>query len=693
MTTASLNNPVSPKQPGSLFTPSAWGLMAVLIALFGLLHYVFLRRTWLFATTDSDWSHALIVPLISLYYIRIHQDHIRQTIPRVAPIGLLFMLAGFVGYGLGIYPIRNDMAQGYSMILALFGITWFVMGTHAMRWLWFPVAYLVFAVKVSDKIWEQIANLLQAIAANAATIVLECWAVFDGNLESVNDRGITIDLTFYKAGELITESINVAEACSGLRMLMAFIALGVAFAFIQKLQWWQRIALISLTIPIAILVNVARVSTIGVLYVYNREMATGDFHIFVGMLMLIPAAGIFMLVTWILDNIVISDEDEDETPPARKTDAQADETPEPPAWVSPTRVLSALVTGAGVTLLAGLAYLGFLSALRPDVVGESFPAWAGWTTLVVCTLALLIAIVAVVPALFRNLPEGPTGRPARQMALIVIIGALATATAGLKQAVAMTEVVLLKEAVPLRESVVKIPFTMGPWRLIDDQRLPKDIVSELGTEQYVSRLYVNTQMHDATGVDFKNTTQRNRYLADAPVGSMVRLHVAYYTGTADTVPHVPERCFIAGGLVARGGGYPLVTLDRSRLTRDIENSDYLATLPDGQTARIPDAEFTMRQFTYGTEDRPDQDMHVLYVFAANGEFAETAERVRLLAFNPTDRYSYYCKIELQPIGVADPNRAVETVTRALDDMLPHVMAALPDWIEVTEGTWPPAEPR
>ncbi|MEQ9453875.1 MAG: exosortase/archaeosortase family protein [Phycisphaeraceae bacterium] len=693
MTTANLSRPLSEQRSGPLLSPLSWGLVAAVVLLFGLLHWVFLRRTWIFATTDSDWSHALIVPLIALYYIRIHQDHIRQAIPRVSPVGLLIMLAGFVGYGLGIYPVRNDMAQGYSMILAMFGLVWFIMGPSAMRWLWFPVAYLVFAVKVSDALWEKIANFLQNIAANSSAVVLECWSVFDRNLASVTNRGITIDLTFTNAaGQLVTEGINVAEACSGLRMLMAFIALGVAFAFIQNLRWWQRITLVSLTLPIAVLVNVGRVSIIGVLYIYNKDMATGDFHVFVGMLMLIPAALLFMLVTWVLDNLVVADDEEAEDLP-KKVSKQPQETAEESAvddtrWVTPGRVMLALVTGIGVTALAGLAYFSLLSAVRPDVVSENFPAWLGWVGLGVSVVVLLIAVLKLVPGLFKALPGGLAGGVARPVALMVVVGSLLTATAGLNQAVAFTRTVLFKEAVPLRSPITAIPFEIGPWKLIDDQRLPKDVVDELGTEQYISRMYVNTDMHPADGVNFKNERELGMYLNDAPIGSIVRFHVAYYTGTADTVPHVPERCFIAGGLVARGGDYPVMNLDSSRLTEDTQHGGYFASLPDGEQVRIPKSQIEMRQFIYGSESDPTRDMHVMYVFAANGDFAARAEEIRILAFDPRDRYSYYCKIEIQPLGVSDKDKAVKVVENALNDMLPEVMAALPDWVEVSEGRWP-----
>ena len=86
--------------------------------------------------------------------------------------------------------------------------------------------------------------------------------------------------------------------------------MGVALAFLWDRAWWQRLVMISMAIPIALAVNIGRVTALGLIYLVDKRYAQGDFHIFVGMLMLIPAAGLFLLLGWVLDQIIVRDEHE-----------------------------------------------------------------------------------------------------------------------------------------------------------------------------------------------------------------------------------------------------------------------------------------------------------------------------------------------------------------------------------------------
>src|SRR5690606_15387371 len=142
----------------------------------------------------------------------------------------------------------------------LFGLVLFMLGPSMMRVLWFPIAYLVFAVKIADSYWEAIAWKLQQIAAAGSTIVLQfISAILKVDVEL---RGSTIDLKLILYDLLRSESLNVAQACSGRRMLMPFVALGVALAFLRDRAWWQRIVMVGMAVPIALAVNIGRVSTL-----------------------------------------------------------------------------------------------------------------------------------------------------------------------------------------------------------------------------------------------------------------------------------------------------------------------------------------------------------------------------------------------------------------------------------------------
>ena len=369
---------------GPLIRPYGWiqmGIVSLLfIALFRDMLYRAFGVSWEaggfkargYGWNDGNWSHALVVPLIALYFLYQHRKDLRVAmaqpslrdakaenialaglvgflplcvttffaLPRMlgpqtqlpvlqtgliamavglvgavmfAPIrkpvrsllgphvGILLLLLGIVGYILGIYPIRNDMAKGYSMILALGGLVWFLCGAKVAKIAWFSVFYMVFAIKLSDRIWEVVAFKLQGIAAAASGVTINLLGLPAGLEAEV--VGHTIQLWHH--GEQLGNGLNVEEACSGLRMLMTFIALGFAVAYLADRPWWARLTMVVMTVPIAIAVNVGRVSTLGLLYPLNPKLAQGEAHIFIGLLMLLPALGLFMLLGWILNRLVI----------------------------------------------------------------------------------------------------------------------------------------------------------------------------------------------------------------------------------------------------------------------------------------------------------------------------------------------------------------------------------------------------
>jgi exosortase len=222
-------------------------------------------------------------------------------------LGPILLALGIVGYALGIYPVRNDMVKGYSMIVALGGLVWTLGGGKVARITWFPVFYLIFIIRLSERAWEAIALKLQAIAAATAGVLLNLFGQVLGLHATVT--GNTIQLAYPENGGMASGTLDVAQACSGLRMLMTFIALGFAVAYLADRPWWARLILVLLTIPIAVVINISRVTTLGLIYPYNQEIATGEFHILIGMLMLVPALGLFMLVGWILNQMFIDEPD------------------------------------------------------------------------------------------------------------------------------------------------------------------------------------------------------------------------------------------------------------------------------------------------------------------------------------------------------------------------------------------------
>ena len=276
-----------------------WLQISTVAVLFVALHWGIIHRMIEVAKREPDWSHAFLIPFISLFFVHTRRQPILNTPVQRCWWGFPIFVAAFAAYLLSIFPVKSPMFQGYTMIAELFGIVLFLGGWRIMKIVWFPILYLGFGIEFSTKLWRFIAWKLQMFSARSAVDMMNILGL------DAEVRGATIEL-WNKYDYL--GALNVAEACSGLRMLIAFIALGAAVVYVFDRPWWSRGLLLALTIPIAVTVNALRVTIVGLLHLVNPELSAGDFHLFIGMLMVIPAMGLFLLIGWILDHLIIHEE-------------------------------------------------------------------------------------------------------------------------------------------------------------------------------------------------------------------------------------------------------------------------------------------------------------------------------------------------------------------------------------------------
>lgn len=672
MTSTAATNLTTAGEARPLITPRGWVWIGLLTSLFVALHWNFLWRSFQISLEDNDWSHALLVPVIGVYYLFQNRGRLMQLSGRVCWWGLPIMLMGMVSYAFWIYPGRNDMFQGYSMIIGLFGLVLFVLGPKMMTVLWFPIFYLGFGVKVSQKLWEIIALKLQTIASVSSTALLNIIGL--GLDLEASVRGNTIDI--WHEGVKMNPPMNVAEACSGLRMLMAFLALGVAMAFLMPRAWWQRVIMVLMTLPIAVAVNVGRVTTLGILHVYAPEYAKGDFHIFVGMLMLIPAAGMFLLLGWVLERMIVPDETQTRERGEVEVFAAA---PYEPTESDGTSILKGVLFGGGITLLACLVYVMLIVAERPDLAVEQ--VGGSESTMRGVAVGSLLAILVLMFVAFRGvwprlIPAGnlvSAGRK-RGVAMAMGVGFLVTAMVGQVAILEANEVVMFKKDVPLRKSLELLEHPAGHWNFLhQDPPLGKDILEELGTTMYLNRTYEDSSW---TG---------------NPRGRIADVHIAYYTGTVDTVPHVPQQCFKAGGLEQKDGGGTTLELRGDGYTEDPDKAGgYLHPIKDtgfGEVVRVPGVDIPATFFTFSNPQRNGELVNVAYFFVANGKFLPSPHAVRANGFDLRDKYSYYCKVQVT-VSVQNKDEAMERISSLLSELMPEIMSCLPDWVDVTEGRWP-----
>ncbi len=251
---------------------------------------------------QADWGHTMIIPLIAGYLIY-HKRHELLAKPfRTTWVGLIPVVAGvgwYVVCWLGPPTLRHHNMQGAGLTLTLFGLVLLFFGFRAMTVLWFPLLYMcIFGQSISDKLMTYVTYPMQDLTARGSWVFLNLIGLDtdrSGNILTVWDNGVAMP------------PLNIAEACSGMRMLMAFMALGVAMAYTGLKHFWQQATLVLLGIPTAIFVNILRVVTLAMLSLFDTDFAAGDFHTFIGLLWLVPAFMMYLGIQWILRQLVVEE--------------------------------------------------------------------------------------------------------------------------------------------------------------------------------------------------------------------------------------------------------------------------------------------------------------------------------------------------------------------------------------------------
>jgi exosortase len=305
------------------------------IAIVGvLLYWLFQKEVggivyqWL---TDPGWSHGLIIPLFSLYFLNLPKPEILNTRTKPNYLGLLLLVGVILFY---IFNTISPAGYGYfrqiSAVGALLAVVLFLCGWPLLKYTWFPVVYLIFAVPLPDYVMKPITIPMRIYAAGASSAILNLFPNLDATA-----NGVIIDIVY--KGTPLNPPLDVAEACSGMRLLMTFVALGAAMAYLhywstrrrleslaskmqidwrilwvaeRRILWPTELVLLASTVPIAFLCNILRVIITGFIYVLgDPQYAQGIYHDLLGMTMLLPAFGLYGGIAWFMSNLFVESDE------------------------------------------------------------------------------------------------------------------------------------------------------------------------------------------------------------------------------------------------------------------------------------------------------------------------------------------------------------------------------------------------
>jgi exosortase len=268
----------------TLETKKVWNWRYTVCAVGGVMMLVLVWSYWTtFVELNEEWSknplysHGYLVPLFAVFLLWWRQDRMPSTPLQPSWWAVLFLILGSA-IRLGAAYYYFSWPERSSLLFMLFAAVLAMGGWAAFRWTWPSILFLVFMIPLPGFVENGLMRPLQRVATLASTNVLQTLGFFaqaDGNV-IVLDGGV----------------LGIVEACSGLGMLSIFVALTVAACLVVNRPLWQKLVIVSSSIPIAVLCNVVRISTTGVLY----DIADHDtVHDVAGWLMM-PLALVVLLV-------------------------------------------------------------------------------------------------------------------------------------------------------------------------------------------------------------------------------------------------------------------------------------------------------------------------------------------------------------------------------------------------------------
>lgn len=275
-------------------------LLAGVVSWFYFDHLRRMSHIW----QQPDWSHGYLVPLFSIYLIHQRRREIFQCRDTGSLWGLVLMLFSLALYVAAVMT-KFGYPQPLTMVFVIAGLVLLICGWRVLKIMWFPLAYLFLAIPPPDRLYREITQPLQQIAAILSKYVL---SMFPGVYE-IQRAGFNISYYMQSGKE---GTFTVAGACSGMRSLLAFVAIGLAMAYLTPRPLWHRIALAVSVIPVALFCNVCRVIVTGGLQMYGRgNLATGTPHTLLGLVMFAVGFGIYFGIIWILDHLMVEEAGDD----------------------------------------------------------------------------------------------------------------------------------------------------------------------------------------------------------------------------------------------------------------------------------------------------------------------------------------------------------------------------------------------
>ena len=285
-------------------------MFAAPVACFVILYYQVIAKLVSDWWNDDNYSHGFLIVPIALYFAWERRAALKEAPSTPSSWGLAvvagslaMLLAGILGSELFLPRV--------SILGILAGAILFLFGWNHLKILILPIAFLILMIPIPAIIFNHIVFPLQLLASQFgenALVVCQIPILREGNVL-----------------HLANTSLEVAEACSGIRSLVSLLTLGIVYGYIMDPRLWVRIVLAAATVPIAIVANGIRVAGTGVAaHFYGPEAAEGFSHTFSGWIIFVAA----FIMLFVLHRVIALIVPNRQKAAAARQDSTADPTTE-----------------------------------------------------------------------------------------------------------------------------------------------------------------------------------------------------------------------------------------------------------------------------------------------------------------------------------------------------------------------------
>jgi exosortase/archaeosortase family protein len=268
------------------------GALVIIGAIVLVFWQVFVRLVdaWI---VDGNYSHGFLIIPIAAYFVWERRHRLAAAPVRPSWAGLLVLGFGIAVLLAGLWGSELFLSR-VALLFVITGIVWFLYGLQHVRILAFPIAFLLLMIPIPAIIFNQIAFPLQLFASRVGEAAISGVGIpvlREGNVLHLANKAAGIPvLREGNVLHLAYTTLEVAEACSGIRSLVSLITLGIVYGYFMDTRPWVRMLIVASAVPVAIIANGARVAGTGMAaHWIGPEAAEGFFHQFSGWIVFIFA--------------------------------------------------------------------------------------------------------------------------------------------------------------------------------------------------------------------------------------------------------------------------------------------------------------------------------------------------------------------------------------------------------------------